>query len=213
MPTKDNIIGFVRDLPRLSDRHQISVMEQYGIRNLIIEGRRVSVGGGHTVEGWNTLVMKTKAGDTIAVARTRVLVPAQVSRFRHQLNAAFNELEDRGVKGRQVIVWDLENGWRSKTKSQMRMMLAQAEDDFQNVARYAGAGQPPKNWNDAEKALVEQHWPNIRRHRTNGLAVDAIRKDAKRLGLTRLTQVEDYDIRNHFGPSGRALVKRKPRDE
>ncbi len=68
------------------------------------------------------------------------------------------------------------------------------------------------NWTEQERALIERHWFNIKQHRTNTIAAEAIRKDAKRLGLPRLTDVVAWNLNGHFGASGRSVLRRKNRD-
>jgi hypothetical protein len=211
MYRRENIIGYVRGLPRLSEDKQIRAMEQHGIDEIIIDGRRIKLGGRHTVEDWDTLTKKVKAGDTIAVARTRVLVPAEVWRFQRQLTDAFEALESRGTKQKPVTIWDLENDWRSSIRAQRGMMWAVATEDFQRIARYENSGRPPMNWTREEQALIDGHWFNVRRHRTNALAAAAVRDEAKRLGIARLTDVDETNLNGHFGASGRGMVRRKDR--
>jgi hypothetical protein len=180
MHRRENIIGYVRGLPRLSEERQIRLMEAHGISDIIIDGRRVWVGGGYTVEDWNTLCKKIKPGDTVAVMHTRVLVPEEVWRFQHDLAKAFAALESVGTKKKPVIIWELQNDWRSNVQAQRDKMWTDATEDYQRVARYDRAGRPSMNWSEAELALVDRHWFNVRKHETNRLAAEAVREGAKR---------------------------------
>ncbi len=109
-----------------------------------------------------------------------------------------------------MIVWDVENNWRSIIRAQRDRMWASALDDYQRVARYENTGRPEMNWTDEELSVVERHWFNIKKHATNKLAADAVREDAKRLGLVRLMKFDETNLNSHFRASGRANVKRKP---
>jgi hypothetical protein len=206
-----NAIGFLRDLPRLTLDHQVKVMEQHGVSKLVIEGNKVGLKYAIVTEGWTTLVQMLKPGDVIAVARTRVLVPADVWRFQRQLAGAFQILEAIGTKKKPVVIRDLENGWRSDIQKQRDMMWATATEDFQRVARYENSGRPPMNWTREEQALIDAHWFNVKRHETNKIAATAIRNEADELGLVRLRDVDETNLNGHFGASGRGMVRRKDR--
>ncbi len=212
MNKQENIIGWVRALPRLTEERQIDVLTRHGIGRLVVDNRRVGIKYSSVREDWDRLLLILKPGDTLAVTRTRVLVPAEVWRFQQQLAAAFKAVESIGTKAKPVVIHDIDNGWRSDVPTQRDKMWESATDDFQRVARYESAGRPAMNWTEQERALIERHWFNTKQHRTNALAAEAIRKDAKRLGLARLTDVVAWNLNGHFGASGRAVLRRKSRD-
>lgn len=208
---ENNVIGFVRHFPRLPEARQIDMLEPVADR-LVIEGRRVGLKVATFIEDWDHLLKVVRPGDVVAVARTRVLVPVEVWRFQRQLGEAFEAIESAGTKQKPVIIWDVENNWRSDVRAQRGLMWASATEDFQHVARYDASGRPPMNWTDQERAVIDAHWFNVRRHATNTLAAAAICRDAKRLGLSRLMKVKAYHLNGHFGASGRGLVRRKNRE-
>lgn len=208
---ENNVIGFVRDLPRLPGSRQVAMLEPVAGR-LVIEGRRVGLKVATFVEDWDHLLKIVRPGNVVAVARTRVVVPSEVWRFQRQLVEAFEAVESIGTKQKPVTIWDVENDWHSDNRAQRGMMWASATEDFQRVARYDATGRPPMNWTEKERAVIDAHWFNVRRHETNTLAAAAICRDAKRLGLPRLAKVKAYHLNGHFGASGRGLVRRKNRE-
>lgn len=210
MSTADNIIGFVRDLPRLSAEYQLRKMEQHGIAHVVIDGRRVGLKYSLTVEDWDHLLKRLRPGNVLAITRGRVLIPEAGFRLERKLYDAIAAVEAVGTKAKPVSILELENGWRSSVQAQRDMILLDAIDDLRRVVRAERSGRPEIEWTDEETALVERHWFNTKRHAKNDLAAEAICAEAKRLKLPRLTTVKAYDLRNHFGASGRADMKRKP---
>jgi hypothetical protein len=200
------LIGWVRDLPKLSADQQVAALVAHGIavRDVVVDGRKLPSG---LRMNWGWLMRKLRSGDTLAVTRLRALyTPRAKLTPRKSLFRTLHEIEDAGVE-----IIETATGRRSTNARQRDMMIADCLDAIARSRVGGDSGRPKREpYSAAELALVEQHWPNQRRHTTNKAAVDAIHEVARERGFTRLLDLRSPQaFINVFGASGRGRPKRK----
>ncbi len=198
-------IGWVRDLPKLSGKQQLAALRSYGIaeRDILVDGRKMDSG---RRENWAWLMRKLRSGDTLAVVKLRtVYTPHGKLTPRKSLFKALHEIEDHGV-----TIVEISTSRRASVARERDMMIADCLDQIARARTGGDSGRPRREFTEAEREIVERHWPNTTRHRTNQAAVDAIHEAARKSGQTALLNLRSVQaFINFFGSSGRGNQKRK----
>ncbi len=196
------IIGWVREMPRLRADGQVHALEAHPVDALVIDGRRI---GQRPAENWAYLLRRVRPGDTVATVDLRTMYwPRKGVAPGRGLLAKLRELEgpERAVR---II----------ETSTRLRLWLPGERDEAllgfrERIARASQGGSGGRNrreFSAEQRELVERHWRSLR-HATDQIAVDALRAEAVKRGVVGIADL-DYPqiVAKHFGASGRSRRK------
>lgn len=178
-----NLVGYVRDDKRRTERVQRALMKQHGIERVYAD--------------WLLLMRQRRKGLGDVVAVTDLWVIADPSK-RTVKSGMRKSLMQRRAELRSVgaSILELTTGRHSLDVEQADAMLADALDVLANTRnRSRRIGRPAVQWTDAERIVIKMHWLS-REHPNDQKALAAIKRDG-------IKSANYARVRAEFGPSGR----------